>query len=169
MTDVSHPAGVCHVLYAEDDDNDVFLMRRAFEKLGIANPLSSVSDGRLAMDYLAGEPPYDNAREHPTPGLLLLDLSMPGKKGLDVLKWARTQPRLSGLPIVVLTSSNQETDIHRAYLLGANGFFIKPGDPDELLQIVGAIQQFWLSKNPARTNFVDIGAYRSAAEGTSPS
>ncbi len=141
------------VLYAEDDENDVFLMERAFSKLNISNPLRVVSDGKLAVAYLAGQPPYEG-RE--LPALLMMDLSMPGKHGLEVLKWIKEEPSLASLPVIVFTSSNQESDIHRAYLLGANGFVIKPGDPAKLLAIVKTIQQYWLSDTRPDGNFIDF-------------
>lgn len=152
------------VLYTEDDDNDVFLMERAFEINGVLNGLNNVSDGKLAIAYLSGKGPYPNGAENYLPCLMILDLSMSGKHGFDVLQWVRTQPHLLEMPVVVLTSSNQESDIHRAYLLGASGFFIKPGDPDELIQIVEAIQEHWLEENPSRTGFLDIAAYRPSIE-----
>ena len=156
------------VLYAEDDENDVFLMERAFRKLGISNPLRSVSDGKLAVAYLAGTKPYEG-RE--IPGLLLLDLSMPGKHGLEVLKWLKGEPALSTLPVVVLSSSNQESDIHRAYLLGANGFIIKPGDPNELVDIVRLIREYWLMEQRPSGLFIDFAAeanVRPAIKPTDP-
>ena len=78
------------VLYADDDENDQFLMERAFEVLGLDQPLMLVSDGKLAVDYLAGREPYANRSLHPIPTLVLLDLSMPGKSGFDVLQWIRS-------------------------------------------------------------------------------
>jgi CheY-like chemotaxis protein len=148
------------ILYADDDENDQFLMERAFEKSGIPHPLKLASDGKQAIAYLAGADGYADRTKHPLPCLVMLDLSMPGKTGHEVLQWIRSQPHLAGLPAVVLTSSNQDSDIHRAYLLGASGFMIKPGDPLELLQIVKAIEQHWLSGNPTPNDFVDVTAYR---------
>src|SRR5204863_1437783 len=92
------------------------------------------------------------------PCLVFLDLSMPGRSGLDVLQWIRSQPSLAGLPVIALTSSNQESDIHRAYLLGANGFLIKPGNPDELIRMVKGVKQHWLSGNSPDGKFVDFAA-----------
>jgi len=135
------------VLYAEDDENDAFLMERAFRQAEVANPLRIVEDGRLALQYLAGEGVYGDRRAHPPACLVLLDLKMPGQSGFDVLKWARAQPTTATLPIIVLTSSSHDTDIHRAYLLGANGYLIKPGRPDQLLSVVKSIRDFWLLYN----------------------
>jgi CheY-like chemotaxis protein len=148
------------VLYAEDDENDVLLMERAFDILKIPQPLRTVSDGKMAIAYLSGNAPFSNREENPLPGLLLMDLSMPGKTGLEVLQWVRTQPTFATLPAVVLTSSNQESDIHRAYLLGANGFLIKPGDPDELLRMVKGLQRYWLTENCRPSAFVDLAAVK---------
>ena len=151
------------ILYAEDDQNDVFFMERAFKQAGIVNPLHIVTNGTLAIDSLAGSGPYANREEHPMPCLVLLDLNMPGKSGLDVLKWIRTQPRISTLPIVVMTSSNQDSDIHRAYLLGANGYLIKPGKPDELLVMVKGIRDYWLTQNRSPATWVNLGDEQKSA------
>ena len=152
------------ILYAEDDENDVFLMQRAFDRLGVKNRLRNVSDGKLAVAYLSGNNPFSDPEENPLPCLMLLDLNMPGKNGIEILQWVRAQPKLAGLPVVVLTSSNQESDIHRTYRLGASGFFIKPGDPDDLHRIAGAIQEYWLAEKRTRTDFRDIGAFRPAMD-----
>jgi CheY-like chemotaxis protein len=146
------------VLYAEDDENDAFLMERAFEKLKIPNPLKIVTDGKQAIAYLAGQAPFTNRTENPLPSLMLMDLSMPGRHGLEVLRWIKSQPSLSRMPVVVLTSSSQESDIHCSYLFGASGFLVKPGDPDELLSIIRGIQQYWLTEPRPSGEFVDFAA-----------
>jgi CheY-like chemotaxis protein len=144
------------VLYAEDDENDVFLMQRAFSKLQISAPLQTVSDGKETISYLSGTAPYNNREKYPQPQLLLMDLSMPGKHGLEVLKWMKEEPSLADLPVLVLSSSNQESDIHRAYQLGANGYIIKPGDPKELLNVVRNIQEYWLADKRPPGTFLDF-------------
>src|SRR5437879_1980484 len=93
------------ILLVEDKEDDIFLIRRAFEKGGILNPLHVVRDGDEAIEYLAGEGKYNNRAEYPLPQLMLLDLKMPGTDGFEVLHWVRQQPGLSSLVIVVLTSS----------------------------------------------------------------
>ncbi len=130
------------VLYIEDDDNDAFLMERAFRIVGVANPIRILSDGKAAIEHLA-DLPENSPEAHPC--LLVLDLSMPGKNGLEVLKWLRSHPVHSDLPVIVLTSSNQESHIHRAFQLRANGFIKKPGDANKLLNIVKAINEYWLT------------------------
>jgi CheY-like chemotaxis protein len=131
------------VLYAEDDDNDAFLMKRAFRLAAIPNPLRIAGDGQEAMEYFAGTGQYSNEVEHPRPCLVLLDLKMPLKSGLDVLKWIRTDAAAM-IPVLMLSSSNQSSDIEQAYVAGANAFLIKPGNPAELLTMVRGIKRFWL-------------------------
>lgn len=137
------------ILYAEDDENDVFFMQRAFKRADIPNPLCVVNDGREAVEYLAGEGGFADRDQHPMPCLVLLDLSMPRLTGHDVLKWIRAQPMTLALPVIVLTSSNQDSDIDRAYAEGANGFLIKPGRPEELVSMVRGIRSYWLEHNRA--------------------
>jgi CheY-like chemotaxis protein len=135
------------ILYAEDDDNDALLTKLAFAQVKISNPLIIVPDGETAVEYLDGTGHYANRHEHPLPCLILLDIKMPGKSGLDVLKWIRSQPGICTLPALMLTSSNQEADVHRAYILGANGYLEKPNKPDAMLVTARAIKDFWLTLN----------------------
>ena len=144
------------ILYAEDDENDVFLMQRVYGKLQIPNPLRVVEDGKMAIAYLAGNPPYETRTENPLPCVLIMDLSMPGKHGLEVLKWIKNQPTLMELPVVILTSSNQESDIERAYETGASGYFVKPGDPGVLQGILKSIQDYWLTQSRPSVEFQEF-------------
>jgi CheY-like chemotaxis protein len=144
------------ILYLEDDENDVFLMERAISKVQIPNPLRVVEDGKLALAYLAGNPPYEVRMDNPLPCVLIMDLSVPGKHGLEVLKWLRNQPTLAELPVVVMTSSNQECDIERAYELGANGYFVKPGDPGEMQERMKSIRDYWLTDTRPTVAFQDF-------------
>ncbi len=135
------------VLYAEDDENDAFLIRRAFRQAEIINPLVTVSDGNTAIAYLSGKENYAKREEHPLPSLVLLDLKMPGKSGLEVLEWIQNQPTISTVPVLMLTSSSQEKDVRQAYLLGANGYLLKPSTPDGMFSLAKAIKDFWLNLN----------------------
>ena len=137
------------ILYVEDDDNDAVLMQRAFRKAEIDVPLRIVGDGQQAVDYLSGKAPFENRKRHPLPRLILLDLKLPRKTGLEVLKWIRTTPFVCTIPVVMLTSSSQDEDMHRAYLLGANGYLVKAGNPQQLLTLVKSIESFWLDQNVA--------------------
>ena len=135
------------VLLAEDDANDVLLIQRAFQKTNIANPLRVVRDGEEAVAYLSGQEPYADRDRHPLPVLLLLDLKLPRKSGFEVLQWLRQQSRLKRLPVVVLTSSNQNPDINKAFDLGANSYLVKPGGLDSLLELVKNLDMYWLILN----------------------
>ena len=132
---------------AEDDPNDVLLIQRAFQRTHVANPLQVVRDGEEALAYLSGQGPFADRERHPLPVLLLMDLKMPRKSGLEVLEWVRQQPGLKRLPITVLTSSNQSPDINRAYELGANSYLVKPAGFDSLLELVKNLDMYWLILN----------------------
>jgi CheY-like chemotaxis protein len=131
------------ILYADDDENDAFLMQRAFRQAAIANPLINVADGQFAIEYLVGA---KSGTASPLPALVLLDLKMPRKSGFDVLGWMRAEVTTAQIPALIISSSNQESDIHRAYTMGANCYLIKPGKPTDLLAIVVGIKKFWLDR-----------------------
>jgi CheY-like chemotaxis protein len=134
-------------LVAEDDENDVFFLQRAFQQANIENPLHVVRDGQEAIEYLSGEGKFSDRSLYPLPHLFLLDLKMPRKTGLDVLGWLHEQPELRCLPVLVLSSSAQRTDIERAYELGANGFVVKPASLERRVELAKLIGSFWLGFN----------------------
>src|SRR5262249_42867428 len=116
------------ILLAEDEEDYIVLLRKAFEKAKVPNPLHVVSDGQQAMAYLKGKGKYVNRDEYPLPDLMLLDMRLPRFSGLEVLAWVRSQPGLSRLRVIVLTSSDRIKDVNDAYRLGANSFLVKPYD-----------------------------------------
>ena len=127
------------ILLAEDDDNDVFFMRRALQKAQIEFSLSVVHDGQQAIDYLGGEGECGDRERHPLPAIILLDLKMPFLDGFEVLSWIGSQSSLKNIPVVVLTSSAEERDRRKAAELGAKAYFVKPPKPEtiqEMLQFV---------------------------------
>jgi CheY-like chemotaxis protein len=135
------------ILYVDDDDNDAFFLQRAFEQAGINHRLVVVEDGKAAIEYLAGNGAYTDRAKHPLPCLVLLDLNMPGVSGIEVLKWIRTTPSTCALPVIVLTSSNQDSDVHRAYVQGANGYLVKPSKIEEMIPMARALKDYWLLQN----------------------
>ncbi len=141
------------ILIAEDREDDVVLMRRAFEKANVVNPLHFVRDGEEAIAYLRGEPPYANRDEFPLPDLLLLDLKMPKIDGFEVLEWMRDQPGLKALRVVVLTSSEEMGDVNRAYSLGANSFLVKPVQFHDFVDLTRTINGHWLWMSRAPESF----------------
>jgi len=134
-------------LVAEDDENDVFFLQRAFQQANIENPLHVVRDGQEAIEYLSGVGKFSDRTIHPLPHLFILDLKMPRKTGLDVLGWLQEQPELRCLPVVVLSSSAHRTDIERAYELGANSFVVKPASTQKRIQLAELIKGYWLQFN----------------------
>lgn len=135
------------LLLVEDDPNDVMLFRRAKDKSNLAHPLQVVEDGEAAVAYLSGQDRYADRNRYPLPALMLLDLKLPRKSGLEVLAWLRQQPGIHRLPVVVLTSSRENLDVGRAYDLGANSYLVKPVAFDNLLEMVKALGLYWLILN----------------------
>lgn len=132
------------ILLAEDDQNDVMLIKRSFSKARIINPVACVENGEQAIAYLKGEGIYADRRQYPLPFVLLLDLKLPRLTGHEVLEWLRQQPLLKRLPVVVLTSSRQPEDINRAYDLGANSYLVKPVVFEEFAALMRQLQMYWL-------------------------
>lgn len=135
------------ILLVEDNPDDVLLIRRAFRKAHIVNPLFVVGDGEQAIAYLSGTGPYADRRTYPLPMLILLDLKLPRVSGFEVLAWLRRQPRLKRMPVVVLTSSRESPDINRAYELCANSYLVKPVAFDDLLEMMKTLNLYWLILN----------------------
>lgn len=135
------------VLLVEDNPDDVLLIQRAFRKARLPYPLHQVGNGEEAINYLDGKGIYANRQQHPLPGLLLLDLKLPRTSGMEVLAWLKAQPGLAQLPVVVFTSSREDTDIQRAYELGANSYLVKPVSFDALLEMVQTLGLYWLQFN----------------------
>lgn len=135
------------LLIAEDDENDLFFLQRAFESANVKNPLSIARDGQEAIDYLSGTGDYADRIKFPLPHLFLLDLKMPRKTGMEVLEWLCEQPELRCLPVVVFSSSANCKDIERAYELGANAFVVKPSSMAKRAELAKAMALFWLESN----------------------
>ena len=135
------------LLLVEDDANDILLVQRAFRKANLTIPIHVVKDGDAAVDYLAGDVPYEDRREYPLPLLILLDLKLPRRSGLEVLEWVKTKPVIRRIPIVVLTSSRENTDVDHAYEIGANSYLVKPVTSSDLESMIEALDRFWLKIN----------------------
>jgi len=134
-------ANLISVLLVEDDPGDVLLVREAFEDHKIGNTLSVVSDGVEALQFVRGEGAHAGS---PRPDLILLDLNLPRKSGIEVLEEIKGDPSLSTIPIVVLTTSEAEEDIVGAYKLHANAYITKPVDFEQFTQIVHQIDDFFV-------------------------
>ncbi len=143
------------ILVAEDDENDVVLLRRALRVVGLPNSLFVVANGQEAITYLNGEGIYADRKKFPWPCLLLLDLKMPLVDGFDVLAWLQKRRRPKDLRVVIFTSSNYEADQLRAFALGADGYWVKPPDFDQLLAIVRHLQH-QLEQAPALPAWLEL-------------
>jgi CheY-like chemotaxis protein len=135
------------VLLAEDEENDVLLLNRAFKEADIQNPLRIVRDGQAAIDYLSGAGEFGDRTRFPLPCLIILDLKMPLITGMDVLRWIREQPNLRCVPVIMLTSSAEPQDVERAYELGVNAFVSKPSGISKRAELAKLIKGFWLGFN----------------------
>jgi CheY-like chemotaxis protein len=133
------------ILVADDDEDDIFFLRQAMRQAAVANPLFVTSNGAEAIQYLSGEAPFADRSQYPEPGLFLLDLKMPMVGGFDVLEWMQGRPSFKKLPVVVLTSSPQETDRQKALQLGASGYLVKPSHPGGLVTMLRELQTQWLA------------------------
>ena len=135
------------ILLVEDNPDDIDLTREAFREVGAVSRLHVVEDGVEAIAFLRHEAKYADA---PTPDLVLLDLNLPKRSGHEVLAAIKRDPRLRGIPVVVLTSSAAESDMARSRALGADGYVTKPVDLDDYLRVVDTIDALWRATAPGR-------------------
>ncbi len=145
MTDERGPA-LPVILLVEDDPNDAVLAERALAKGCVPHRVFRLHDGDEALNYLRGEPPFNDRKAHPLPILILLDLKMSRVTGFQVLTWLKTRPELSAIPVVVLTGSILGRDRAEAHCLGAAGYEIKPVEFTALLNIIQSIGIRWLNQ-----------------------
>ena len=138
-------ANLSPVLLAEDNPLDVELVRRAVRENNALNPVHAVGDGDQAIQYLAGEGQYADRAVHPFPALFLLDLKMPVKDGLEVLRWLHDHPDIPGkLPVVVLSSAELPTETQMAYAMDIQACIVKPLSYAELREKVRILKEYWL-------------------------
>jgi len=131
------------ILLTEDNEDDIFIFERAFRKSGATNRLEVVRDGQEAHDYLAGAGKFADRKQFPLPALMLLDLKLPLRNGLELLEWLRSQPKLKNLPVVVLTSSAEHRDLDAARELGARYYLVKPPTPKTIAEIIALFRAEW--------------------------
>jgi len=137
------------ILLVEDNDDDVELTLRALRRNRVANRVDVVRDGAEALEYLFATGSYASRDARDTPNLVLLDLKLPKVGGLEVLERLRSDPRTRRLPVVILTSSNVESDLARSYDLGANSYIRKPVDFTQFMETVNQLGLYWLVLNEA--------------------
>lgn len=135
------------ILYVDDDDNDVVLLKHAIRTAQLNFNVRAVNNPEEASAYLDGEGPFADRKCFPMPSLVLLDLKMPRMHGLEVLAWIRAHPMLKRMVVIVLTASNQLSEINKAYELGANSYLVKPVELSLLVEMVRGIGQYWITLN----------------------
>jgi CheY-like chemotaxis protein len=131
------------ILMADDDPDDCLLVSKAFTTSRLCNDLRFVNDGEDLMDYLFQRGKYEVPGQAPHPGLILLDLNMPRKDGREALKEIKADPALREIPVVVLTTSQDEEDVLRSYNLGANSYITKPVTFEGLVEVVKSLGKYW--------------------------
>lgn len=135
------------LLLIEDSSDDIFLMQRALKGAGILNKILIVDDGRDALHYLQGTGKYQDRAAFPIPDIIFLDVKLPCVSGFEILQWIRANKEMRSLVVIMLTSSNQPSDIRRAYDLGANSYVVKPSSYEQLLGFAQAFRHYWLGYN----------------------
>ena len=124
------------VLLAEDDPNDQVLVQRALRKKEIQIDLRLVNDGLEAIEYLSGHGKFCDRKQYPLPGLIVLDINMPRRSGLEVLQWIRNDVSMKLTPVVIVSSSQLQVDVNEAYKLGVNAYLVKPSAFEELAELL---------------------------------
>lgn len=133
------------ILIVEDSDDDFFATMRAFKKSNLANPVQRCTNGDQALDYLFRRGEFSAPGKAPRPGLVLLDLNLPGTDGRSVLRTIKATPDLLKIPVVVLTTSNAEQDIEKCYAAGANSYVQKPVDFEGFIRATARLSDYWLN------------------------
>ena len=136
-----------NILLVEDEEAHAEIVRRNFESSRMANRLMHVADGQAALDYLYQRNEFSDPVKSPRPGVILLDLRLPKVDGLEVLKIIKKDANLSRIPVVVLTTSNAETDVAKAYDCHANSYLVKPVDFTQFTKLMETFGFYWLAWN----------------------
>jgi len=143
MSNISEAQG----LLVEDNPNDVELILRALGKHGLAQRIQVVRDGAEALDYLFAEGAFANRPRPRQLSVIFLDLKLPKVSGLEVLQQIKSDERTRLIPVVILTSSMEDSDLHQSYRSGANSYMVKPVDYEQFVQSVGTLGKYWLGLN----------------------
>lgn len=135
-----------YIMYVDDSEDDIFMAQRAFKKSCLATKIITLSDGQECLDYLFSEGEYAN-EPHNLPLVILLDLNMPRVGGLEVLERLRANQKTKRIPVVVLTTSDADSDIDTAYDLGANSFITKPMQTEDFFKTIQEMELYWTVHN----------------------
>ena len=131
------------ILIVEDSDDDFLATERAFKKSGLANPIRRCSNGDQVLDYLYRRGEFADPEKSPRPGIIMLDLNLPGTDGREVLRIIKSDHNLRKIPVIVLTTSDAEQDIERCYAAGANSYVHKPVDMQGFVLAIARLRDYW--------------------------
>jgi CheY-like chemotaxis protein len=131
------------ILVAEDNEDEIALLKLAFKKAEFNGPIHFVRDGHAAVDYLEGRNGYADRQQFPFPKVIVSDLKMPRVSGLELLQWLRNHPKCHIIPAILLSGSGLESDIEKAYKLGANTYFQKPGGFQAMVELLAKLKSYW--------------------------
>lgn len=145
---MNHPATV-DILLVEDNEHDTELTIRALKKHNLADRLIVVEDGPKALDFMFGRGEFAGNRQLQHPKVVFLDIKLPKLNGLEVLRELKSDKRTHNIPVVMITSSKQDVDIHTAYRLGANSYVVKPVGFKEFQEVIRQLGLYWLAVNQA--------------------
>ena len=135
------------ILLVEDNPDHAFLAKEGLNKSGFENLINVVEDGQEALDYLFRQGKYTDSEQYPMPELILLDIKLPKKTGIEVLKEIKTHEELKKIPIIMLTSSKRDEDIVDSYAYGANSYITKPMNFNEFTKAMMDLQLYWYTVN----------------------
>jgi Response regulator containing CheY-like receiver, AAA-type ATPase, and DNA-binding domains len=133
------------IMLVDDSLDDLELMRIAFKRAGIRNPIAEMHSGEEAIEYLSGEGKYADRRHFPLPCVVITDLKMPGVDGFELLEWLKGQSAFDRVPKIVLTASRHDEDERRATEVGCSAYFVKPEQLDGLVKLVSKMNDGWIS------------------------
>jgi CheY-like chemotaxis protein len=139
------------ILLVEDNPQDLELALRALQKANITNRIQIARDGTEALDFIFCEGPHAERRIDDAPKVILLDLKLPKIDGLEVLRRIKSDPRTNAIPVVVLTSSREQSDVVESYKLGVNSYIVKPVNFDRFAAAVQELGMYWLLLNQPRS------------------
>lgn len=135
--------GKFHILAAEDNEDDQLFLQKAFNAVKGPLSLSIVGDGEEVMHYMLREPPFEDSLKYPFPNLLMLDIKMPKHTGLDVLHWIMHTDKFRRVPVMIVSGSNLQQDIDRAFDLGASSYLVKPMSVEKMRHVFQTTADFW--------------------------
>ena len=135
------------ILLVEDRPDEVELMKQALHQAGITNPLRMISDGAEVIAYFEGRDRFADRNFWPLPRLVLLDLKLPNRTGLDIVKWMKNHERLKKIPVVMVTSSREPSDMDKAYSAGVNSYLVKPTSFRAFVDTMKITASYWIHYN----------------------